>query len=358
MNEKEKLKSRIADEDAQLAELKRQLKEKKYSSEIYREKLDELKLEEHLLEKLRQINKRLDKIEYQILKKRIDSPTYASFIQQLGKFIDEVASKKNPQSDILSKWNAYIDKLEQNINGNIHASKSEKNQILSALTYMKKLLENNQDSHAIDVLQKLSQEQQSSFDKILSILNRFPWYITMLLLPILLGYLTGLGVSYTAEKLFTQPPPRVSQTNSDNHTILQAIAQNNQIIKNYIDKFYGTPSMSTLQPIEESTIVLHYGKKETSSYEVSHLIERINKLPENQKYFCFIEGYASQEKIYSRTDFNSNYELATARALNTKYIILKHLRKNIYINFLINQKVDLSSTDEEARKVIVKLYRM
>ena len=169
--------------------------------------------------------------------------------------------------------------------------------------------------------------------------------------------MTGMAVNYVSNNYLFPQEEKTVVAEVNNSKIINAIEQNNIVLQKQLNSISNFSGLSTLTPIEEGMIEIRFDKKETISYEEEKLIKRIKSLTPNQNYFCIIEGYASQEKIYTRTDFNSNYELATARALNTKYLILKSLNQDIYLQFLLNTKVDLKSKGEDARRVVVKIYQ-
>ncbi len=357
MQQEDKIQGKIDNKESEIQALKDKLQEKNFSKHIYAKKLDELHIEEGIIERLENINKRIDKLEYLALNHRKESPEYLSFLQNLSQFRDEIAAQKDSKSDDLHRWRDYVVTIENRLKDSLETSAKEKAQMTSYVKYMKRLLESSGDQKALKELTKISRSQKSSFEQILSILDRFPWYLTMVFVPIMLGFMTGMAVNYVSNHYLRTQEEKPIVVQVDDSKVIKAIEQNNIVLQKQLNSISNFSGLSSLTPIEEGVIEIRFDKKETISYEEQKLIKRIKSLVSNQNYICVIEGYASQEKIYSRTDFNSNYELATARALNTKYLILKNLKQDTYLQFLLNTKVDLKSKGEDARRVVVKLYQ-
>lgn len=355
MVDKQKIRDQISAKEREIESLRQKLQEKNYTKQIYANKLDELHLEEDIIQKLDQLNKRIDKLEYAALNHRKESPEYFTFLEQLEQFRDDIRKKEMGQKE-LQKWKGYVNRVEKQLRENLEVTAREKAQIAAYLQYMKRLIENSADYKALEKLEKIDKVQKSSFEHILGILDRFPWYFTMIIVPVFLGFATGMAVNYVSNSFLGKKPEPTMAEHNDSR-IIKAIAQNNHLLLKELLHIVNVPSLSTLVPVEGGEEVIHFGKKETHSYEEQKLIDRIKSLPSNQHYVCVIEGYASQEKIYNRTDFNSNYELATARALNTKFLILKNLNPDTFLQFLINTKVDVQANNAEARRVVVTLYR-
>ena len=111
------------------------------------------------------------------------------------------------------------------------------------------------------------------------------------------------------------------------------------------------------------------GFKNNNKYK-SMLINLLQDLNDTKPYLFVIQGSASIERIRSaddnRTDYNSNYELATARANYAKYLILENTettKNTFFLHSSVNNGAPYDTTqtqkrNEKHQSVNIKIYEL
>lgn len=180
--------------------------------------------------------------------------------------------------------------------------------------------------------------------------------------PILIGIFTGILTTAITTVFFVLLPPigkitgtgteisslskirnEVSRTNLS--MAVNGIEKKLEVSNQLLTALYEVPNVlnSNRSPDLEMTIAYDdkeiYHNSRLSGGPDSEFQSTLNKLKDNSVYFCLIEAHASSSTIKNKNDFNSNFELASARAMNVKFEILKYSKKDVSYKFLTRLKI-------------------